>query len=145
MAALAVKQSAFQALSPRDKRIVRGVGHVLALGQPAVYDGAGSVWFVFDDHRFKAVHIAYLGCLLANLGDIPAGYQVPDDLSVLAADVKTFCDDPTRTNPLVKPGDVTFAEGGNPYQDILDAQNAPPSVRMASGVPDSWTPKEVSQ
>ena len=110
----------------------------MMLGKPAKYlDGSSNVWFVFDDHRFTARHIAYLGCLAANVGDFPAAYEIPEDKSQLRRDIRTFCDN----HGVVLPKDVIFPEGDpNPWQTLLDAQGTPNSVRMASGVPESWQP-----
>jgi len=105
---------------------------------------------VFDDWRYKAKVIAYLGCAVANLNDVPSGYTVPqlpdgsDDLQQLRLDIRAFCESPSRTHPLVLPKDVTFTLDGNPWQEILDANGAPSAIRMASGVPDSWTAVEES-
>ena len=156
MAALGIRKTAWQGLSDRDKSIVRFMGDVLALGQPAEYETGGGVrWFVFDDHRFKARHVAYFGCVLANLGDIPGGYALPMvdvldedgqkigerlDKPTLRSQIKNFCENPARINPLVLPKDVVFAEDDpNPWQTLLDAQGTPSAVRMGSSVPDSWT------
>jgi len=151
MATLAIRKTAWQGLSVRDKKILRHLGDVLRLGEPAEYESPSAVrWFIFDDWRFKARVIAYLGCALANLSDVPTGYTIPqlpeggDDLPQLRSDIRAFCESPARTNLLVLPKDITFSDGGNAWQEILDAQGAPSAVRMASGVPNTWTPVEVT-
>jgi len=161
MATLAIRKTAWQGLSQRDKKIIRWVADLLQLGStPPLYVTPGGVeWFVFDDWRFKGVHIAYFGCVIANLSDVPAGYTFPqknvrdfdgnvigtvDDRRQMRRDVRAFCENPARTKPLVLPRDIVFTFGGNHWQEILDAQGAPRgAVRMASGVPASWTPVEV--
>jgi len=156
---LGIRKTAWQALSERDKTILRAVGILLDLGKPAEYETPTAVrWLIFDDWRFKAVPIAYFGCIVANLADIPANYIPPTDpvfdengvqigevlnRSLMRSQIKTWCEDPTRTNPLVLPKDITFTDGGNVWQEILDAQGTPVQVRMASGVPESWMPVEV--
>lgn len=155
MTALGVRKTTYNGLSVRNKEIVKYLGDFLQLGEPAEFNASGTLWYVFDDHRFKPVHIAYFGCLLANLGDIPGGYTIPtidilddqgavigtkSDRPQMRADIKNFCEDGARTNPLVLPKDITFTEDGNPWQEILDAQGAPAAVQMASGVPASWVP-----
>ena len=141
MATLGIRQTTWQALSDRDKEVFRYVGDVLKLGEPAKYrDGSNNVWFVFDDHRFTPKHIAYLGCLAANVGDFPAAYEIPEDKSQLRQDIKTFCDN----HGVVLPKDVNFPDDDrNPWQTLLDAQGTPASMQMASGVPTSWTPVVV--
>jgi hypothetical protein len=141
MAALGIRKTTWQSTTVRNRAILRAIGAALNLGEPAEYRApGGALWFVFDDHRFKLIEVAYFGCLIANLTDIPPGYTIPldDDGLVdrdqIRADAKTFCDN----QGVVKPADVTL--GDNPWQDILDAQNTPAAVQMASGVPTSWTP-----
>ncbi len=153
MAALGIRKSTFQGLSDRDKDIVRHIGALLQLGTPVTYEAPGAVeWFVFDDTRFRAAQVAYMGCVFANFNDIPGGYEIPtvtlgeppDEVTVadwaqLRSDIMAFCENPARTNPFVPPGSITFTEDGNPWQEILDAQNCPNAVQMASSVPDTWT------
>lgn len=142
VASLAFRRNAFDGLSTRDRKIVRLISELLALGQPARYLAPGAVeWFVFDDHRFKAKHIAYLGRLVVKRAEISARYTVPMaggqvNRSQLAQDTRAFCD----ARGVVLPKDVAFAEDGNPWQEILDAQGAPGFVRMGSSVPDNWIP-----
>jgi len=204
MAVLGIRRDAFQGLSDRDKTIVKFMGDIVQLGEPARYETpTGVEWFLFADGRFRPIPIAYLGCLIANLNDIPAGYELPigeevrvrvpvldgngnqvtvpvevpvydeetgepvvdengdpvtrivdvpqweweiqivgDGLSRkrLRADIKQFCENPNRTNPLVLPRDVEFTEGGNLWQELLDAQGAPSAIQMADSVPARWTP-----
>ena len=152
MAALAIRKTTFQGLSVRDRTILRWLGDFLALGSPAEYESSSAArWFIFDDWRFEPKVIAYLGCVLANLSEIPSGYTLPllddedgnpttvVDRPQLRSDIRTFCESGARGNLLVLPKDITFTEGGNFWQEILDAQNTPAAVQMASGVPDDWT------
>lgn len=146
MATLAIRKTAWQALSTRNRTIVRHLGDVLELGVPAEYKAGNTRWFVFDDLRFRPAVMAYVGCAIANLGEVPAGYTVPqlpddsgDDLTQMRVDIKAFCEDPARTNPLVEAQDVTHSGGGNFWQEILDAQNTPVSVQMAGSVPTNWS------
>ena len=161
MTALAIRKTAWAALSDRDKTILRFMGDKLALGVPAQFlDGAANEWYVFDDHRFRAKPVAYFGCVAANLGDIPGGYSIPMidlldedgvptgeqvlDRATLVDDIKSFCENPARTHPLVLPKDVVFPDDDpNPWQTLLDAQGTPAAMKMASGVPASWSPVEV--
>ncbi len=140
MATLAVRKTAWQGLSARNKTILRAIGDILQLGTPAEFAaGGGAKWFVFDDHRFKPKVIAYFGTLVANLSSIPSGYTLPLDGSgevdkrQLRIDAKGVLD-PLLAWPVTIPDDDP-----NPWQTILDAQGTPAAVQMASGVPASWT------
>ena len=151
MAVLGIRKNSWQGLSDRNKTIVRSLGILLSLGTPAEYKTPLNVrWFVFSDWRFKAEAIAYFGCVIANLSDIPSGYKIPQikdddgndlglDRSQLRSDVVAWCSNPARTNPYVDPADITHADGGNVWQDILDAQGTPKAVRMADSIPASWS------
>jgi len=151
MAALGVRKTAWNGLSVRNKTILRYIGSVLQLGTPSEFIAPGGAhWFIFDDHRFKAVVLAYFGCTVANLGDIPGGYTLPTtpggglDRPQLRSDIRAFCENPARTHPLVLPQDVVYPENDpNPWQTLLDAQGTPATVKMASGVPANWTPVVV--
>ena len=145
MTALAIRRNAWESLSDRDRHIFRFMGEKLQLGVPARFlDPSSNEWFVFDDHRFEPKPMCYFGCVAANLGEIPGGYVIPETRQELVDDIKAFCENPARTNPLVLPSDIVFPEDDpNPWQTLLDAQGTPASMRMASGVPISWTPVEV--
>jgi hypothetical protein len=141
MASLAIRVSAWNALSERDKTIFRHAGELLRLGVPARYVNPSAVeWFVFDDHRFTAKHIAYFGCLVANISSFPPAYEIPEDKAQLTQDIITFC----NNHGVVLPKDVVFPpDDPNPWQTLLDAQGTPSAVQMALGVPDTWTPVTV--
>lgn len=141
MTALGIRVSAWQGLSNRDKVIVRMLtSDLLELGQPARFaQPNGTEWFVFDDHRFKLNEVSWFGALIANLGDVPAGYEIPTeggrvDKAKLRRDAKQFLQ-PRRVWPVEIPEDDP-----NPWQTVLDAQGAPNAVRMCASVPDNWTP-----
>ncbi len=139
MAALAIRKTAWQGLSVRNRTILKAMGDVLQLGKPAEFESPSAVrWFIFDDWRFKHKVIAYLGCVLANLSEIPVGYTLPLvggelDKVQLRIDIRTFCESPSRGNLLVWP-----VPNAGSFQDVLDAQNAPAAIQMASGVPNNW-------
>ncbi len=147
MATLGIRKSAWQGATAIQRTVFRRLGDILELGVPATYQTPGAVeWFVFDDHRFKPKVMAYFASVAANLADWPAGYTVPqqngeDDLATMRQQVKTWAEDPARTNPLVLPEDVVFPENDpNPWQTLLDANAAPSWLKMGGGVPDNWTP-----
>ena len=141
MTALAIRRNAWESLSDRDKHILRFMGEKLQLGVPARFiDPSLDEWFVFDDQRFEPKPMCYFGCVAANLSEIPAAYVIPETRQELVDDIKTFCENPARGNPVVLPGAIVFREDDpNPWQTLLDAQGTPASMRMASGVPISWT------
>ena len=123
-----------------DESELIGAGHT-----PAQYDDPGAVrWFIFDDSRFNPAVIPYFGCYCANVGEIPPGYVLPATRDELRSDLRAWCENPARGSPLVKLADIVFPEDDpNPWQTILDAQNAPFWVKMAPSVPANWTPMEV--
>jgi hypothetical protein len=137
MATLGIKQSAWQAATDIQKRIMRVFDDLLMLGNPARYSNGTDTWLIFDDHRFRPLYIAYLGCFAANIQDMPPGYSPdPDTDAQLRSDMKTWIENPARTNPLVTSGNWET------LQDILDAQGAPAWIKIAGGIPDGWTPVE---
>lgn len=148
MAGLAFDVTTWQGLSQRDQTILRYLSAVLTLGKPNRYaDQTANEWFVFADGRFGLTHLAYLGCVISNRDEIPVDYEIPtsdgvnEDLNQMRQDIRAFCENPARTNPLVLPADITYPENDpNPWQTTLDAQNAPQAaIRAAGAVPDSWT------
>jgi len=152
MAALAFSASVWSGLPQRDKTILRYLSAVLTLGNHVRYERPDtSEWFVFDDWRFKMVHVAYLGCVISNRDDIPPGYTIPqlpdgggDDLAQMRSDIMAFCQSGSRVNPLVLPSTLDFTDDPNPWQTTLDAQNAPQAaILMAGEVPDTWTPVQT--
>ena len=137
MATVALRLSALNGLTATQRTVLRLALRRLELGEPATYATSGGVKFaVWDDHRLDALHIAILGCLLARLADIPAGYD-PDTKTraQLEQDVRTWL----GAN-LKRPEDVAHEEGGDFYAEILAANNAPAAIRAASGVPAGLTP-----
>lgn len=152
MAALAIRKSAWDGGTDLQRAIMRyGFSRDLLkrtweddseLGNPAKFDDPSAVrWFVFDDQRFNPKVIPYFGCYCANIGEIPGGYTLPGTRAELRSDLKAWCENPARGNPLVKLADVVFpTDDPNPWQTILDAQNAPAWVKMRGSVPDTWTP-----
>jgi len=149
MAGIAFSKTVWDGLGTRDRTILKYLSAVLTLGDQARYlDGSLDEWFVFDDWRFKLVHIAYLGCVISNRDDIPPGYTIPqidspgggDDLAQMRLDIRTFCENPGRVNPLVLPSTLDFTDDPNPWQTTLDAQNAPQvAIRAGGGIPPGWT------
>ncbi len=80
MTAVAMRESAVSGLKVRDRRILKFVSRRLMLGEPARFKAPGGrIWYVWDDSRFTLRHIAVLGAFAAHVGDIPAGYKVPED------------------------------------------------------------------
>ena len=148
MAVLTIRKSAWTALSARDSTLVTGFGAVLSLGVGAEYKDGGVAWLIFSDWRFKADDVAYLGCLIANLSG-RGNYRIPEivdeddnvigiDRGKMRSDNVAWVKDSARQNLYVAPADIAHADGGNPWQDILDAQGTPTTVQMDSAVPASW-------
>jgi hypothetical protein len=144
--ALGILASAWESATPVQRDIMRFIGgDILDLGQPARYrDLSANVWFVFDDHRFRASHIAYLGCFCANASDLPPDITLPEDKDEMRATLKAWIESPQRTHKLVRPGNIPgLADASNPWQTILDAQNTPSWMRMSPSVPDTLVPVEA--
>lgn len=142
MAVLGVRKTAWNGLSVRDREILKAVGTTLSLGVPAEWKQPNNTrWFLFSDLRFKLVELAYFGCIVNNLADIPAGYVLPADRDEIRADAKTFCEN-VASVPVVWP--LTIPENtANRWQYVLDAQSTPASVQMADHPPAGWTAVEV--
>jgi hypothetical protein len=157
MSVLAIRKTAWNNLSVRDREIIRAIGSSLNLGTPAEWiQPPNTRWFLFSDTRFSLGEIAYFGCVAANLNDIPAGYQLPvidilDDQGVkigeyvdrrqVRQDAKNFCENVAST-PVVWP--VTIPDGtANVWQYVLDVQGTPAAMQMGDHPPASWHPLEV--
>ena len=134
---LGISVTAWQGLSTRDKLIFRFCFDVLALGTPAIYlDPTAKRWAVFAHWDWQPRHVAILGVLAGNVGDIPVGYTIPmdgDDIdrAALKDDIVTFCE----SHELIEPDADMIT-----WQDVLDAQGAPRAViLMGDAVPSAWT------
>ena len=137
---LGISVIAWQGLSDRDKQIFRFCFDALALGTPAIYlDPTSKRWAVFAHWNWEPRHVAILGVLAGNVGDTPAGYEIPMDggeidRAALRDDIVTFCEG----HGLVTP-DASMLT----WQDVLDAQGAPrAAILMGDAVPPTWAPEE---
>ena len=137
---LGISVTAWQGLSTRDKQIFKFAFDILALGEPAIcLDPTSKRWAVFAHWDWEPRHVAILGVLAGNVGDIPAGYEIPldggeIDRAALKDDIVTFCEN----HDLVEPNASMTT-----WQDVLDAQGAPSAaIKMADAVPPTWTPEE---
>lgn len=135
-----VSKAGWDALSAKEKSVLRFVINRLRLGEPAVYvNGPGASdprWYTFHDSRMDLLDFAVLGCFAANRADLPGGYEIPldgegnVDKAQLRSDITTFLLDAGRTYPFVHPNNVTpSAEGYVSPQDVLDAQSAPAALQ----------------
>lgn len=113
MAMFAVRKVTWNSFSANHRVIISNLDEHLILGSPAEFKAGAIRWLVFDDHRFTSLMVGRLGLLFANPG------RVGEARDRLDADVVKF--------------------SGEDWQSILDAQGAPNSIRMTSGVPESWT------
>jgi len=157
MATLAIRQGIWTSLSQRNRTAVQMMDD-LALGEGVLYTDGVDQWMIFDDDRWTQEHIAYLACFLSNVGQLRASYAIPMrapsvdpdgtvtpptqiDREALKDDMRIFCD-LLPGQGFVHPDNVPHVEFGNRWQELIDAQGGTHS-RMASGVPDGWTPVEV--
>lgn len=139
MATIAIRKSAWDAASARDRTIFRYAAKLLELGDPAVYvNGGGVEWYISDDHRLRLKDVARLGVVVKGIAqnttyELPLNGRGELDVEQLRADMKAWV-----TSRIVWPVDV---EGSpNPWQAVLDAQGAPAVIRAGDSVPDTWTP-----
>lgn len=138
MAALGVKVTAWQNATPFQRRVLRLIGDRLALGEPARFLAGGGVeWFGFDDDRFGLVGVAYLGRLLARLAEIDAQTEAQLE-SKTDAEIRQIIRN--QLDDVVLPDSIAYTDGGNLWQETLDANGAPAAVQMGPGVPDTWSP-----
>lgn len=141
MPAIAIRQSAVNAMSAQQKRLARWVLEEVGLIDPAKFTApGGAVWFIFDDHRITLKDVAYFGCFAAKLASIPTNWTPPDALDdATAAEARAWVRQ-KLAQFVVWP--VTIPDGADPYQTVLTAQNAPAAVKAGSEVPASWVPVE---
>ena len=148
MPTLGIRRSAWDGLANNQRQIMRLMVKRLALGQPAVYDDAGTEHYVFDDWRFDLDHFAIVGALTNVVSGLPAGWTPPTiidsegqdtgivDRAAVEADVIA------RVAPtIVWPADITYAEDDpNVYDTTLRANTAPAAMNGWGAVPASWSP-----
>ena len=118
----------------------------LSLGEPALYDDAGTEHCVFADSRFNLDHFATVGALANVLAGLPAGWTPPlnpdgtVDRDAVEADVITRV-----ASTIVCPADITYPPGDpNPWQTTLDANSSPTSIRGGGAVPTGWIPLKAA-
>ncbi len=145
MSQLGIRQTDWLAQETEHRRIVKRLLQSLILGDPARYKQPnGTIWFIFDDPRFKPVEVAYMGALFANMNDLPANYTVPqtegqDDWTKARQQAKAWLENPARTVQLVKNPTIDPDSGVHWMQQVLDANGAPLWVRGGDAVPSNWS------
>ena len=115
MAILAIRKTAWNRFVVSDRERISTLDGSLILGDPAQYKEGNTVWFIYSDSRFTSEMVGRLGLVFARPG------RVRDSRSALDADV-------VRADP----------DNEDHWQAILNAQNAPTSIRMMNGIPESW-------
>lgn len=135
MAAIALRQTTYDALSARNKVIARHALAFLALGEPAQYTDGTNTWLVWDDNRITLLQVAVIGCLAANLASIPAGYTIPASREQLEADIVSFLG-----SKLKRPENIAYTAEGDRWAETLAANNAPAAIRAFTAPPTTWTP-----
>lgn len=134
MTMLAIRKSAYDNLTPRRRRVIHWIVARLQLDDPAPFTDGTNVWHVWDDARFDLMHIAVIGCLAANVADLPDNYDVTGKTrQEIEQDVRQAI-----AAHLVRPEDITFDINADPFMQILAANNAPAAIR-AGQIPDTWT------
>ena len=139
MPAIAIRQTAVQAMTVRQRKLARWALAAVGIVEPAQFAApGGNVWYIFDDHRIRLVDVAYFGTFAAKLAEIPNGYDPPDALDdASAAEIRARVRD-KLAQWVVWP--VSVPEGEDPWMYVLGEQDAPASVAAGAGVPANWTP-----
>lgn len=139
MPAIAIRQSAVQAMTSQQRRLARWVLESVGIVDPAQFTApGGATWFVFDDDRITLKDAAYFGCFAAKLAQLPADYTPPDALDdATVAEARAWVRQKLEA-AVVWP--VNVAAGADPWQAVLDAQNAPAAVGAGGAVPSTWIP-----
>jgi len=137
MSVIAIKKSAWDNASVRDRTIFRYAAKRLGLGVPATYKAGTTIWYVFADTRFTLKDLAYLGTLVKGIATNTT-YELPMtngelDKIQLRKDVVNW----VKTR-VVWP--VTIIEGDDPHMTVLATQNAPNALKAGDSVPSTWTP-----
>ena len=144
MAVIAIRKNAYDAASNAQRQILKLAMAKLQLGTPVTYQGQGQEWYVFADSRITLKHVAVLGKLVKGLASLPRNWSPPrfqdedgNDTRIDRKAVEAQVYDFVKAN-VVLPKDVTYGEGGNPWQETLDAQAGPGAIKAADAVPASW-------
>lgn len=140
MATIAIRQSAVQSMTVRQRRLTRWVLAEVGIVDPARFTApGGNVWLVFDDHRIDLRDVAYFGCFAAQVANLPNDYDPPDQLDdATSAEARAWVR--SKLNQLVVWPVPNIENAADPWQAALDAQSAPAVVRAGTGVPSTWTP-----
>ena len=144
MAVVAIRKNVWDAASNSQRSILRWAMAELALGTPAVYANGGQEFYVFVDSRITYRQVAVLGKLVKGLAGLPRNWSPPmiqddegNDVRVDRGAVEAQVYDFVKGN-VVLPRDVSYSEGGDLWQETLDAQGAPAAIKAAGAVPASW-------
>ena len=133
--------------TPARQDLFRYVRARLMSNVPARYrigPGAGQEWTVFSDTRFNFEQVAAIGALAAfDLDDLPDEWELPDDpehadRAAAEAQIQTLIE-ATWTPP----DQVDVTDSLNPWQDVLDANNAPGHTKAEPAPDPSWRPVEA--
>jgi hypothetical protein len=136
MATIAIRRTAVQGLTAKQRKIVQFVMSRLDLNDPAAFvDGANVHWLVFDDTRISLDDIAILGTLVRLIGNAAVtNYDPTDDTP---DQVRTKIRQALNAQ-VVRADTVAIPEGSDPFATVLAAQNAPAAVRAFYNVPQDW-------
>lgn len=142
MPAIAIRQSAVQAMTVKQRRLARWALEQVGLVDPAAYTApGGNVWLVFDDHRITLRDVAYFGKFADRLAALPADYDPPDAFDdATVAEIRAWIRAHLVQHVVWPVPDIEDA--ADPWMATLDAQGAPASVAAGTGVPATWAPVE---
>lgn len=147
MSTITLSKTGWDALTAREKTVVRYVIERVGLGDPAIYiDTSNGRHYTFSDNRIRLLDYAVLGCFAANRADLPGAYEIPldgegnVDRAQLRSDITSWLTNPARTTPFVHPDNVTPGDpdAGVTPQDVLDANGAP--AVLGATIDPTWVP-----
>ncbi len=145
--AIAVRKSTYDGADWKQQMAFRAcwVNVGLKENPPTMKNPGNVVYYIAYTEKLTVKELAYMGCLAAHIGEIPAGYEVPlrdptgaqtwsnVDWQAMRPQIKTFCDD----KGVVLPGDPGWS--ADSYQDILDLQGAPGWLLASDRIPETWS------
>lgn len=135
MTTLAIRRSLITALTVKERRLLRFLGTVLELGDPADYTAPPNTrWLVWDDDRLDGRDLAAIGTFTRLLAQSDNAVVEPTDGASPRSALREWV---VANWDLTPPPDNAQP---NPYQWVLNTNGAPAGVQAASSLPANWTP-----
>lgn len=131
MTVLAIRRTTVNALSVKQRRLLRAVAERLDLGDPADYTAGTTRWLVWDDDRIDLRDLAALGTLAGRFAEAETAVAESDE-----SPRKALREWVSTNWKLDQPPEGT----ANPFQWVLTNNGAPAAVQAANGIPAGWVP-----